>query len=125
LPCYSSISNVPGPFRHLTQITRSSSRLCDTPRNPPPSFPSSNPPREPPGPGIPSAFGGDPPPHPECWQCAGAELRYSHRLIHDEWRRKSVLIVDLDRVIGRSGDVAPVERNVCSWREARVCSRTD
>src|SRR4029453_4534760 len=36
-----------------------------------------------PGSGITSAIGADAPPHCECWQRAGAELRCSYVLIHN------------------------------------------
>jgi hypothetical protein len=62
----------------------------------------------------------DAPPHPDGWQGAGAELRCCYRLIHNQRRKKSVLIIDLDCVTDSSGDVAPVECDVCTRREARV-----
>ena len=67
----------------------------------------------------------DAPPHPECWQRAGAELRGRYGLIQNQWRRKIILIVNLDGVTRRSGDVAPIKCDVCSRREARVGRRTD
>jgi len=67
----------------------------------------------------------DAPPHPECWQCAGAKLRNGCCLIHNQRRRKSVLIVDLDRVAGRRRDVAPIEGDVCPRREPGVSCWTN
>jgi uncharacterized protein YlaI len=45
-------------------------------------------------------------------------------LIHNEWRSKRVLIVDLDRVIGRTSDISPIKRDVCPRCESRVSHRT-
>src|SRR5262249_5580995 len=67
----------------------------------------------------------DSPPHSERWQRVGTELRRPYRLIHDQRRKKSVLIVNLDGVTGRSGDISPIERDVCSRSEARIGRRRD
>ena len=73
--------------------------------------------------GTAGTISADAPPHPECWQSAGAELRCCYRLIHNQRRRKSVLIIDLDCVTDSSCDIAPVKCDVCPGREARVGGR--
>lgn len=73
--------------------------------------------------GTTGAISASTPPHSERWQRAGVELRCGCRLIHNQWRRKSVLIVDLDCVTDGSCDIAPVEGDVCPGCEARVGRR--
>ena len=64
------------------------------------------------------------PPHGQRGQSAATELRRGHTPIYDG-RGEGVLVVDLNAVIGRAGDVAPIKGDVCSRRETRICRWTN